>query len=50
MKDANLNEPITRDDLLDWGIPLTESMMTSDELAEQGDRQYDELRADEAQP
>ena len=38
-----MNEPITRDDLLDWGIRLTESMMTSDELAEQGDRQNDEL-------
>ena len=50
MRNADMNEPITRDDLLDWGIPLTESMMTSDELAEQGDRQYDELRADEAQP
>ena len=49
MKDANLNEPITRDELLDYGCSLPESMMTSDELAEQGDRQNDELRADEVE-
>jgi len=42
MTERDLQEPITRDELLDYGCSLPESMMTSDELADQADRDNDE--------